>query len=135
MQNSVSTKLFTDGQHSSNVIRQGDLVIGSGIQIRYPQEGTQASMHIVSIYPENNIPYVEPYLSRFIFPYLLQQRPSLRRRNRSETLLMAEGCAGTRKPWHVLGSMHTCVKHVLRAVASSTACLGLSIHLGYHAVR
>ncbi len=42
MQNSVSMKLFTDGQHSFNVIRQGDLANEPGYQIRYQQEASKA---------------------------------------------------------------------------------------------
>ena len=77
-------KLFTDGQHSFNVIRQGDLANEPGYQIRYQQEESKAPMHAVSIYPESDISYPKSYLSRFIVSYLSQQRPSLKRRNRSK---------------------------------------------------
>lgn len=59
MQNSVSMKLSTDGQHSFNVISQGDLAIGSGNQIRYQQEVDQGFFLITG---DSLISYVLPDL-------------------------------------------------------------------------
>ena len=77
-------KLLTDGHHSFNIIRKGDLANEPGNQIRYQQEASKAPMHTISIYPESDILYPTSYLSRFIVSYLSQQRPSLKRRNRSK---------------------------------------------------
>lgn len=59
MQNSIFMKLLADGQHSFNIIKQGDLAIGSKNHIRYQQKVDQAFFLITDDYLKS---YVLPNL-------------------------------------------------------------------------